>query len=112
MKLKPLEKEVLAQCIEWLNYQKGVKVWRQNTGNFKLSGENGKSRFFRAGTPGMADISGIGPKGRRIEIECKRPGKKPTDEQRIWLDLMTVHGGIAFWADSLEMAIEKFRKAL
>ncbi len=107
MKIIPLERDILKTCLEWLNYQPGVRVWRQNTGSFKLEGA--KARFFRAGSAGMADISGIGPEGRRIEIEVKRPGKVPTELQQDWLDEIIIRGGIAFWCDSPESCERKYR---
>ena len=106
----PLEAEILAVCLQWLNYQPGVRCWRQNTGAFK--GEyKGKRRFVRYGVTGQSDISGIMlPSGRRIEIEVKRPGNKPTEDQKAWMAMIREHGGIAFWCDSLDRCMELFAR--
>lgn len=101
------ESEIQAAIIEYLNYQPGVRVWRRNVGAMAGS-HNGRKWFVRFGAKGMADIEGIGPGGRHIEIEVKRAGKKPTQEQLDWLEDCRVCGAIAFWADSLESAIEQW----
>ena len=69
---------------------------RQNTGAVRLG-----KRFVRFGTPGRADISGVWPDGRRLEIEVKRPGNKPTQAQLDFLLLMQEQGAIAFWVDDV-----------
>ena len=107
---KATEAQILASCLQWLNFQPGVRCWRQNTGAFK--GEyKGKRRFVRYGVTGQSDISGITlPSGRRIEIEVKRPGNKPTEDQKAWIAMIREQGGIAFWCDSLDKCMELFMR--
>lgn len=103
------EADIQKACIEWLNTLPGVKVWRQNTGG--MSGKhNGKTWYMKFGQKGQADITGIAL-GVRVEIEVKRPGKEPSDDQRDWLRIMGIHYGIAFWTDSIERCVMETRKA-
>lgn len=105
---KPSESEIQKACIDWLNTIPGVKVWRQNTGG--MSGEhNGKKWYMKFGQKGQADITGI-CNGIRVEIEVKRPGEKPTDDQRDWLRIIGMHFGIAFWTDSIERCVTEMRE--
>ena len=106
----PLENDIRNLILEWLNLQSGVTCWRQNTG-FHVFEHKGKKRAVRYGQPGQSDISGIMlPSGRRIEIEVKRPGNKPTEDQKAWMAMIREHGGIAFWCDSLDRCMELFAR--
>lgn len=106
------EGAVLRLCLDWLSLQRGVRVWRNNSGAFG-GVHNGKRHFVRFGTKGQADITGVlSPQGRRIEIEVKAAKKKPTEDQESFLQAIRESGGIAFYADSLEMLEEKWKAAL
>ena len=106
----PLEAEIQKACLQYLNLQPGVRCWRQNTGAF-AGDYKGKKRFVRYGITGQSDISGIMlPGGRRIEIEVKRPGNVPTEDQAAWLAMIREHGGVAFWIDSLDKCMELFMR--
>jgi hypothetical protein len=74
---------------------------RQNTGAGKLLYPNGDaSRFIRFGFPGCSDIIGqLRTSGRFLAIETKIRPKKPTDDQRKFLDAVNRAGGLAFWVD-------------
>ena len=74
----------------------GIPIQRQNTG-MATNPKGGKVRF---GTPGNADLSGTLPDGRRLEIEVKRPGKKPTDAQWHRIHEVNASNGCAFWVDN------------
>jgi hypothetical protein len=105
------ESEVLALCLDWLNTIPLISCWRNNVvAVAKEATETSKRRFIRAGQKGQADITGVGPAGIRIEIEVKRKGKVPSDDQKDWLGRMQRHGGLAFYADSIEMCVEKMRE--
>lgn len=90
----------------------GVRVWRQNVA--VLYDKTG--RPVRFGIPGMADISGIGPHGVRLEIEMKREGKRHGDRkviarQKAWGRMIRKHDGIYLVAESETEAIEALRGA-
>lgn len=110
----PTEAQVQRACLDWLNTLPGVRVWRQNRGAFageytsKRTGRT-KKRFVQFGESGMADLSGIGPQGIRIEVEIKRMGEEPTPDQFAWLDFCRKAGAIAFWCWSLDDCIDQAR---
>jgi hypothetical protein len=90
---KPLERDILSACLKLLS-TRGIPCFRNNTGAFAL-GDGPSKRFFRAGTVGSSDILGvIPPSGRFLAIETKRPGEKPTAEQRAFLRAVQDAGGV------------------
>lgn len=70
----------------------GAVVWRNNQGAYK----DAKGFFVRYGVcnPGGSDLVGIF-KGKFLAIECKAPGKNPTPEQQLFIDMVNKLGGIA-----------------
>lgn len=60
---------------------------------------------------GYPDITGS-IDGIRVEIEVKQPGKVPTKLQAHRLRTLKNLNIIAFWADSLESAIDQLNQAL
>ena len=145
-KLKtPLEREVLAELLKWLNKQDGIWAWRRNVGLMQVKGN-----FIRYGQKGMADIEGlitiedfaderqceicakrasetvsfeipkvtrnskvtVVHKGIHLEVEAKRLGKKPSEDQSAWLLAIQAAGGIGVWADSVEMLKANLSAAL
>lgn len=53
---------------------------------------------------GDPDITGCGPGGKRIEIEVKQPGKKPTTLQFARLQQWSEAGAWTGWATDVEGA--------
>lgn len=95
----PRETDIVSACLELLRYR-GVMAWRSNTG--AMSSEyKGKRRFVRFGRPGVSDIVGILPGGRFIGVETKRPGEKPTEEQRVFLAEVGRRGGVGVLVESV-----------
>ena len=96
--LRPSEADVLAAALQFLAAY-GIPAWRNNTGAFV----NVRGRLVRFGKEGSSDITGIDPRtGRRIEIECKAPGKKLREGQRQFLDMVNRNGGIGLCVHSSE----------
>jgi len=90
-----------------------VRIWRQSVGNFLTHG----GRSVTIGIPGMADLSGIGPGGRRIEIEVKDATRPHRDRaviarQERWGGMIERMGGIYIQATGPEDAIEQLREAI
>jgi hypothetical protein len=55
-------------------------------------------RYIFSYTRGVSDIIGCIPKtGRYSAIEVKRPGGKPTPEQRQFIDTINEAGGRSLW---------------
>jgi hypothetical protein len=94
------EADVQKSILAYLKYM-GVRAWRQNVGAVSAE-HNGRKRFVRFGERGAADVHGVLPGGRYIAVEVKKPGKKPTDAQLLWLRAIDAAGGLAFWASSVE----------
>ena len=69
-------------------------------------------KFNNMGIYAKAGVSDILAciKGRFVAIEVKRPGKKPTDLQERFLDVVNTIGGFAFWADSLQEVKDKLKE--
>ncbi len=71
-----------------------------------LTDENtGKTRRFKAGEEGAADLFGVFPNGRHFELEIKRYGKRPRLEQVRWLRDAN-RWAPAFWVDEVK-ALER-----
>lgn len=78
----------------------GYTLFRNNTGALK----DARGRWVQFGLcKGSADLVGWHNKtGRFVAIECKMPGKKPTQEQHCFIDAVNKAGGIAGWITSIE----------
>jgi hypothetical protein len=94
----PYERDVLKACLLTLKLL-GVHAERQNTGAVTMRDAKGGRRFVRFGTAGNLDIRGI-IDGKPLEIEIKRPGKRPTTLQYNRMREIQALGGIAFWVDN------------
>lgn len=105
-----LETQIQAGVLDWLNTVPNCKAWRQNTGAREWIDSDGKKRLVKFGQVGQADVTGL-VCGVRLEVEVKRPGEKPSDEQYAWLWFIESHGGIAFWCDSLDVCQRRLREA-
>ena len=115
----PLEKEVQAECLKWLNSQPNIWAWRRTVGMFRSG-----PRVIRVNQKGQSDIEGIikiqfahgsfqtGSAGVHLEIETKRIGNEPTDDQSAWMLAVQAIGGIALWCNSLDMLKAKLKEEL
>ncbi len=78
-----------------------MRLWRQNTGVATYDNlVAGTSRKVRFGLPGQADLSGILPDGKRLEIEVKRPGGRQSEEQKAFQEMIERFGGLYILAYS------------
>jgi hypothetical protein len=105
---QPLEAAVQKAVLEYLNLHPRV-AWavRMNTGAMQIDG-----RFVKFGFTGCSDVLGQMTDGRFLAVEVKRPGNKPTDEQKGFLLNVLHFGGVAFWCDSVKMCEEKLHEQL
>jgi hypothetical protein len=107
-KAKPLipgltETQILAQCLDLLACY-GVDADRQNTGGVIVEDKKrDRLRYIRFGKPGNTDITGMLPDGRKLDIEVKRPGKKPTPEQYARIRKTNAMNGVGFWIDDVSV---------
>lgn len=72
-------------------------TWRNNTGTAWI---NGQPVSF--GYPGSADITGILPDGRRLEIETKSATGKQSEKQRTFQAKIEANGGVYLLVRSVE----------
>jgi len=89
-----LESDVLPSILAALRVHPKVAVAvRMNSGAMKVD-----DRYVQFGFPGCPDLWAMLKGGQTLWIECKRVGKKPTDEQAAFMALINRHGGRAFTA--------------
>ena len=101
------EGDVLNSVMQFLSIHK-IPAWRQNSGALK----DARGHLVRFGKKDSADITGIDPKtGRRLEIECKAPGKKLREGQRQFLDMINRCCGIGICVHSVEELIVELKEA-
>lgn len=114
---RPRETPIVGAIIAALNSLDHVQVWRNNTG--VLEDRNGTPVRYGLAV-GSSDIIGmvavrlgIGTCGfgRFIAIEVKVPGKKPTEDQLRFFDIVRKRGGFAACVHSVEEALEAVRRA-
>jgi len=103
----PLETSIQADIRLALGCEPDFTLWRNNTGVAQHWSER-QQRLYRVRyglLRGSADLIGIlGPAGLFCALEVKRQGKQPTEEQRMFLDLVRGRGGAACVVDSVESA--------
>jgi len=111
-KIELTEHEIQSNILERLNFLKRSFFWRENSGAFALE-NGGKKRFFRAGTPGIADIMGVW-NGVPVAIEIKRPKTKNnvSIDQKAFLQRYRDCGGVAIvcWDDAT--VVEQIKEAI
>ena len=71
------EKRTQNDILRAFGSKRSMRLWRANI----LAARMG-DRFVRAGVPGQADLTGILPGGRRLEIEIKSATGRQTADQR------------------------------
>lgn len=102
---KILEKDIQSAVLQYLKI-KGYFVWKQNnTGIRKPNGSYIPSQML-----GVADIIGVGPKGRFVAVEVKRPGGKLSLHQERFLMEVREKGGLAVVVQSVDHIIEILKK--
>lgn len=102
---KLLEKDIQKAVLDYLRI-KGYFVWKQN--NSGIMKPNGS--YIPSQMKGIADINGIGPKGKYMAIEVKRPGGKLTFEQERFLMQVREKGGLAGVVHSVDHIVELIAK--
>jgi len=96
------ETEIVRAILEYLR-ARGCWAERRNSRVLMLPGKGGRLRPVRfGGVKGASDIIAIGPQGRFIAIEVKRPGEHATPEQAAYLAEIRRHGGVGLVATSAQ----------
>ena len=91
----PLEKTIQARVVKWLE-RHGFFVWRNSTGTFRQG-----DRYVQCGIPGQADITGILPGGRRLEVEVKTATGRASKAQLRFREKIEAAGGLYVLARSV-----------
>ena len=90
------ERQVQNAILRAFGTRRSMRLWRANCGVARIG-----NRVVRFGVPGQADLTGILPDGRRIEVEAKSPGGKQTEEQRSFQRMIERFGGVYVLARSV-----------
>lgn len=103
-KTKQSENNVKKAIKEYLELN-GYEVFRiNNGGGFRGVNKDGNPRFSFNGTPGVFDLYCVRHRHNDMWIETKATGKKPSDAQIKFMELVnSVPGRYAFWCDSFDM---------
>lgn len=106
------EAEVQRDILDWLNKRPDVFAWRNQSMGIMRDGKWTKKKGFDI--KGTSDILGwIAPSGRGLAVEVKREDEDEralTPEQCVFLAKGLRMGAVAFWANSLQMAMDKFKE--
>lgn len=99
---KTTHADLVGAILAWLQLTHPTGLfYKTNTGAF--AGEhNGRKRFIRFGTPGLADITGILPGGRAIYVECKVGRDTQSTKQMVFQGCVMSAGGRYVLARSIE----------
>lgn len=98
----PLEKDIQRSVLQWLALV-GVFAFRVNSGGMRWQDTKGKSRYMQFNTAkGCSDVLAILPDSRFGAFEIKRPGKVPTDDQKVFLARVQQAGGVAVFCTGVD----------
>lgn len=107
-----LEKTIQNEIRLDLGAEPDLTLWRNNTGHASYESESGERKVRYGLARGSSDLIGIlAPWGRFFVLEVKRPGKKATAEQELFLALVRRRGGFAAVVHSVEEAREALARA-
>ncbi len=91
------EGSVQSRCIGVLE-SFGLQVHRRNVTRVPFT-YKGKTSWVWFNEAGMSDLWCIIPGGVHLEVEIKKPGEMPTQDQLDWLNSVIARGGVAIWTD-------------
>lgn len=94
---EPTEREIQLAILRQFGTRPDLRLWRANTGVARIG-----RRVVRFGVPGQADITGILPGGRRLEIEIKSSTGRQTADQVNFQRMIERFGGLYILARSIE----------
>lgn len=119
--MKLSEKQVQNSISDWLSWKK-IPHRRLNSGAFFDNYESKKTgviktRFFNfikwlwPKDDGLKTLDLCGwHKGKYFEVEIKATGKKPSKDQEKTIAYLNDLRIVSFWADSIDMFIDKFNE--
>lgn len=101
--MKTEESDIQKACLDAL-LASGKVAFAHVTTNGKV--RLAKGGWLNLGFKGQLDIAGMLKDGRHFEIEIKRPGFQPSEDQENHMLLIRKHGGVAGWATNVDEALE------
>jgi hypothetical protein len=106
--LKGVKENAVMNAVDEYLALKRIPHWRMNSGGLRDS----HGRMVKFGAKGMADFCAIGPEGRSVWIECKRPkGGRLSEAQREFLDCINRHAGVGIVVRSVEELEQQLKEA-
>ncbi len=100
------EKQTQNEILRMFGTTPRLRLWRANVGAVRIG-----NRVVRFGIPGQADLTGILPNGKRLEIEVKSPTGRQTPSQRAFEAMIEKFNGVYVLArstDDVRRALEKY----
>jgi len=91
------EKAIQNEILRAFGTLPGVRLWRANVGVARIG-----DRVVRFGISGQADLTGILPDGRRLEIEVKSPTGRQTPPQAAFQAMIERFNGLYVLARSVD----------
>lgn len=98
------ENRLSREIIDYLITTSQATVWRQN--NHRTPGRK------HIGLKGIGDISGITPKGIRVEIETKTPIGTQSEFQISFEKLIISNGGIYICCNNMDDFIKQWQEQI
>jgi penicillin-binding protein-related factor A (putative recombinase) len=107
----PTEKDIEKSILRFLEFTPNCFAWKNNTtGIYDPTKKVFRKSRNKYAINGVSDILGV-YHGRFLAIEVKRPSNKERPEhQKTFIDLINRHGGIAFFATSVEEVKRQLEK--
>ncbi len=105
---EPLEKDIEKSILQYLEFLPMCFAWKNVTGGFfDTKTKTFKKQRNKYAINGSSDILGVYD-GRFLAIEVKRPSNKLRNkDQDNFIKLINSHGGIAFYAGSIDEVKER-----
>lgn len=96
------EKQVQNAILREFGTRPDLRIWRANCGVARIG-----RRTVRFGIPGQADLTGIAPDGRRLEIEVKSEDGRLSEDQQRFREMILRFNGIHIVARSIHDVYEQ-----
>ncbi len=91
------ERQIQNAILRAFGTKRWMRLWRANSGVAQIG-----RRIVRFGVPGQADLTGILPDGRRIEVEIKSATGRQTQDQKNFQRMIERFRGLYVLARSVK----------